>query len=396
MVYERCMGFKIFDHPFWFVGFRPFFTAAFVSGAILPLLWSMMLMGHMVAPSSGISPIHWHAHEMLFGFGWAVLGGFLLTASKNWLKIRGMHGGFLVFALLLWIIERGIIFYAPHLEMNFLLRFIILNSYILYVGGYIVTTLIRYRKNDTFSDNYFFMIALPLFIISKVLILTPEYFNLGTAMAIGLFRVAFVVMFERTITQFMKNSMKVELIRNKYLDHTIKGLTLLSAFQAFIPSLISTSILSLAATFLLIRFLMWKPLIAFKKFEIGVMYVGYFGLIIHLYLEAIKIAQVHTGIGTLSTHAFTFLCMGLIIPSMLIRICQGHTGRTLIFTVSDKFAIWLMGMAAFSRLIMTQSFPGQYMLWASISGVGWTLCFLIIGYRLVPFLFKPRVDGKIH
>lgn len=390
------MSFKIFEHPFWFVGFRPLFTAAFVSGAILPLLWSMMLMGHMVAPPSGISPIHWHAHEMLFGFGWAVLGGFLLTASKNWLKIRGMHGGFLAFALLLWIFERGIIFYVPHQEMNFLARFILLNSFILYVGGYIVTTLIRYRKNDTFSDNYFFMVALPLFIISKTLILTPEYFNLGTEMAIGLFRVAFVVMFERTITQFMKNSMKVELIRNKYLDLSIKGLTLLSAFQAFMPSLISISILSLAATLLLIRFSMWKPIVAFKKFEIGVMYVGYLGLIIHFYLEAIKIAQVHTGIGTLSTHAFTFLCMGLIIPSMLIRICQGHTGRTLIFTVSDKFAILLMGFAAFSRLIMTQSIPGQYMLWASISGIGWTLCFLIIGYRLVPFLFKPRVDGKIH
>jgi uncharacterized protein involved in response to NO len=29
---------------------------------------------------------------MFFGFGWAVLGGFLLTASKNWVKIRGYHG----------------------------------------------------------------------------------------------------------------------------------------------------------------------------------------------------------------------------------------------------------------------------------------------------------------
>lgn len=394
MVYERAM--KIFEYPFWFVGFRPLFTAAFVSGTILPLVWSLMLMGHMIAPPSAVSPIHWHAHEMLFGFGWAVLGGFLLTASKNWLKIRGMHGGFLALALLLWIFERGIIFYVPYQEMNFLARFLLLNSFILYVGGYIVMTLIRYRKNDAFSDNYFFIIALPLFIISKVLILTPEYFNYGTAMAIGLFRVAFVVMFERTITQFMKNSMKVELLRNKYLDLSIKGLTLLAVFQAFMLNFLSISILSIAATLLLVRFLMWKPLLAFQKFEIGIMYAGYMGLVLHLYLEAIKIAQIHSGIGTLATHAFTFLCMGLIIPSMLIRICQGHTGRTLIFTASDKLGIYLMSLAAFSRLIMTQIIPTKYMLWASISGLGWTLCFLIIGIRLTPFLFKPRVDGKIH
>jgi hypothetical protein len=29
---------------------------------------------------------------MFFGFGWAVLGGFLLTSTKNWVGVRGYHG----------------------------------------------------------------------------------------------------------------------------------------------------------------------------------------------------------------------------------------------------------------------------------------------------------------
>jgi len=53
-----------------------------------------------------LSPLHWHMHEMFFGFGWALLGGFLLTASKNWLGIRGVHGLTLAGLVALWVLDR--------------------------------------------------------------------------------------------------------------------------------------------------------------------------------------------------------------------------------------------------------------------------------------------------
>lgn len=390
------MNSKFFQHPFWLVGFRPLFSVAFISGAFLPLIWSMIILGYVSPPLSGIPPINWHAHEMLFGFGWAVLGGFLLTASKNWLKIRGLHGKPLVLAFTLWILERLIIYFLPLEHAPFLIRFLALNSFILFVGGYVVFSLIRYRKQDTFSDNYFFVLVLPLFIVSKVFILSPTTFTLGTTMAIGLFRVAFAVMFERTITQFMKNTMKVELLRNKYLNFSIKILVMMAVFQVFMPNFLAIFVLASAATLLLIRFILWKPFLAFKRFEIGIMYVGYMGLVTHLYFEALRIAGFYAAIGSLSTHVFTFICMGLIIPSMLIRIAQGHTGRKLVFTRSDKLAIMIMGAGAFCRLVLTQIFPANYNLWIAFAASGWTLCFSILGFRLIPFLFQSRVDGRIH
>jgi hypothetical protein len=54
--------------------------------------------------------MQWHAHEMLFGFGGAVLIGFLLTASKNWVGVRGIHGKSLMFLSILWISERLFLF----------------------------------------------------------------------------------------------------------------------------------------------------------------------------------------------------------------------------------------------------------------------------------------------
>lgn len=35
-------------------------------------------------PPSGLPPLVWHAHEMIFGYAAAVIAGFLLTAIPNW------------------------------------------------------------------------------------------------------------------------------------------------------------------------------------------------------------------------------------------------------------------------------------------------------------------------
>lgn len=381
----------MFKHPVWLAGFRPFFTLAFISGAILPALWALVFSGAMPLPARGLPALTWHAHEMFYGFGWAVLGGFLLTASKNWVKIRGIHGGPLAFAALLWLIERFAVF-LPRSPLQLLL----LNAFIAFTGGYVVWTLVRYHKQDAFKDNWFFVVALPAFLVAKNLMIRPESWVVGVAMTIGLFRLAFAVMFERTMTQFMKNAMQVTLPRRAWLDTAIKVTLLACVLEALLPPPLAAALLALAALLLFGRLLTWKPLVGLRRFEIGIMYVGYFGLVLHLALDALRHAGLYTGVGTLSTHAFTLLCMGLIIPAMLIRICQGHTGRKLLFTRSDRVGLYAMGAAAFFRLVATQLWPAQYALWIELAAVGWGLCFLIVGLRLVPFLWLPRVDAREH
>jgi uncharacterized protein involved in response to NO len=331
---------------------------------------------------------------MLFGFGWAVLGGFLLTASKNWVKIRGLHGIGLAAVTLLWLVERGVMLSDASLPIW--LRLIFLNAFTLAVAGYVLWSLLYYRKNDSFSDNYFFILALPIFLVAKNMILFSETFTIGTTLAIGLFRLAFAIMFERTTTQFMKNAMGVEILRNPFLDFLIKASILAAAFQALLPQGLAIIVLSMAAVLLSIRFFFWKPHVAFRRFDIAVMYIGYLGLTLHLYAEAFRLWGIFIGPGSLSIHIFTFLCMGVIIPSMLIRISQGHTGRKLVFTTSDRIGIGAMMTASFFRLVATQAWPESYITWISLSALGWTLCFTIIGIRLIPFLFQPRIDGRVH
>jgi uncharacterized protein involved in response to NO len=385
----------MFRHPLWLVGFRPLFTLALVSGVIYPLVWALVFAGHLQLPAA-MSATQWHAHEMLFGFGWAVLGGFLLTASKNWVGVRGMHGGPLALAAALWLFERAAVLW-PAQGAAASVRALLLHAFGAYVFGYVVWTLIKHRKQDSFSDNGFFIVGLPVFLLAKNLAVNPDTWTLGVTLALGLYRLAFAVMFERTMTQFMKNAHGLELPRRRALDLSIKGSLLVAAFDPLLPAPVATAMLGLAALLLLARLLTWSPLAGLRRFEIGIMYVGYFGLVLHLALATLRRAELQVGVGQLATHVFALLCMGLVIPSMLLRISQGHTGRKLVFTRADRVAIGvMMGAAALFRLVATQYWPAHYTTWIALTAIGFSLCFALIGLRITPYLWQARVDGREH
>jgi uncharacterized protein involved in response to NO len=323
-----------------------------------------------------------------------VLGGFLLTASKNWVKVRGLHGGALLVAVLLWLVERVAVLYAFALVPW--LRWLLLNAFLLFVAGYVAWTLVRYRKQDSFSDNAYFLVALPAFLVAKNLLLHPDTWTLGWMFTIGLFRVAFVVMFERTFPPFMKAAAKLDLVRIRPLDTAIKALVLVAAFEGFLPVPVAAVVLFAAASLLLTRLVLWKPLVGLSMFNVAVMYVGALFLAAHLALEALRLTGWFVGIGSVATHTFAFGVLGVIVPPMLVRISQGHTGRPLLFTGSDRAAVGLLGVGGFFRVLAPQFWPAHYLTFIALAGVGWAACFALVGARLIPFLWKPRVDGKEH
>lgn len=381
-------------HPLWLVGFRPFFLLASLAGAVLPLLWALVFSGAIALPASAPPALLWHGHELFFGFGFAVLGGFLLTASKNWVGVRGLHGGPLVLAALLWLQERVAVLFVAELPWS--LRWLLLDATVLYVGGYVAFTLVKHRRTDSFRDNGYFLLVLPALLLCKHLLLHVETFALGAALTTGLFRVAFVVMFERTFPPFMKGATGLVLVRRPWLDRAIKVAMALAVLQPFLPAWAGAALLGLTAALLLGRLALWFPLAALRRFDVGVMYAGALGLAAHLLLAAAAATGLHAPLGALSLHTFTFLCMGLIIPSMLLRIGQGHTGRKIVFGAGDRAAAFAIGAGALCRLVATQLWPASYSTWIALAAASWTLCFGWLFVRLAPWLFAARVDGKEH
>jgi len=385
---------KISAHPFWLVGFRPFFALACFSGLSLPLLWVLVYLGVLPGPAGAFAPVQWHAHEMFFGFGWAVLGGFLLTSSKNWVQIRGYHGASLIFLVAAWLFERAGMGFGGHWPA-FLFE-ISSKLFLSSIVAMLLWTLIHHRKTDSYRDNYFFLLILPAFLVAKQLMLSADHFQAGILMATGLFRVAFLVMLERTLTQFMKNIFQVDILRHTALDKTIKLLALLLVGAGLMPPPLAGGLALLLATLLAGRLFFWKPQLALRRLDLGIMYLGYAAIVLQLLLEFFGQAAAPAWVGAVSTHVFGLGVMGLIIPAMLIRIAKGHTGRKVVFEAIDKAVLWIMIAAFLLRVVAPQLLPQHYALWLALAACGWLIGFSILAWRLVPFLLQPRIDGKEH
>lgn len=389
---------KFSAHPFWQVGFRPFFTLACGAGMILPLLWAAMFTGALGMAPNSPSVFRWHAHEMFFGFGWAVLGGFLLTATRNWVQIRGFHGRALIFLAAAWLFERlGMWFETSWPPLLFRISS---NLFLFSMVAMLLWTLINHRSTDSYRrDNYFFLVALPVFIVAKNLLLGDDTFAIGWSMTLGLFRMAFLVMLERTLGQFMNSAFQVAILRKPLLDKTIKLFGLLIVFESLMPAQFSAALALLLAILLAGRFVFWYPHLAMRRIDIGIMYLGYLDIVLQLLLHffdksggSLQFAWV----GRASVHLFSFGVMGLIIPAMLIRIVKGHTGRKVVFDRGDRALLWIMIAGLLLRIVVPQIFPAGYALWIQLAAACWFLCFATIGWRYIPFLFLPRVDGKEH
>lgn len=385
---------KLTAHPLWLAGFRPFFALACLAGAGLPMLWVLIFSGVLAAPAAAFSMFQWHAHEMFFGFGWAVLGGFLLTSTKNWVGIRGYHGAALMFLAAAWLFERAGMWYAGVWPP---LAFAISNN--LFLGAIVAMllwTLIRYRKQDAYRDNYLFLLILPAFLVAKALLLSAADFQLGASMTIGLFRVAFLIMLERTLSTFMKGAFQVTILRHAPLDTAIKLLGLILVLGGLMPPPLYGGLALLLALLLLGRFFFWQPRLALRRLDIGVMYLAYLAIVAQLLLECLNQFAPPAWVGSVSVHVFTFGAMGLIAPAMIVRIANGHTGRKVVFDRTDKTALQLMILAFILRIVAPQLDPALYLRWIEMAAACWCACFAVIGWRYIPFLLQPRVDAKEH
>ncbi|MGG7568541.1 NnrS family protein [Rhodovulum sp. DZ06] len=115
MIALRAMLFRVCGD-----GFRVFFTAAALMALLCMGWWAFWLAvqaaGGTVDETAFAPPPHlWHAHEMVFGYGAAALGGFFLTAVPNWTGAPGAQRRFLILAAFLWLAGRAAIWFSASL-----------------------------------------------------------------------------------------------------------------------------------------------------------------------------------------------------------------------------------------------------------------------------------------
>ena len=90
-------------------GWRVFFLSAGLWAVISVAIWLMWLLGLIDGDHLGVVPQTWHAHEMIFGYATAAMGGFFLTAVPNWTGAPAARHLFIAAAAAIWLAGRATI-----------------------------------------------------------------------------------------------------------------------------------------------------------------------------------------------------------------------------------------------------------------------------------------------
>lgn len=377
------------------LGFRPFFLGAAIFSIISMLSWMLVYFSPRIIHIEHISASQWHAHEMLYGYGLAVVAGFLLTAVKNWTGIPTLFGKPLIALFTLWCVAR-VLFLFGTTFLPWAATADLLFGLMLFVA--IIMPIVKAKQWTQFAvvTNVF------LLVMGNIVFFLGYFGILANGMlyaingAVFLFISLILIIGRRVIPFFIERgtAVKVQLTQYKWLDISIP-----IVFVALFLNAI------LIQAYNLMPFLAWTLFIlnGYRLFNWHAAGIWHVPLLWSLYLSAwlinigfalYALQTSHVSLSILTLHLFTIGGIGLITLSMMSRVALGHTGRD-IRKPSPwvKLAFACLIASVIFRVLVPMITMQFYPLWILIAAICWILAFVIYVAIYLPILLKPRVDG---
>lgn len=364
-------------------GFRPFFLAASAGAVLLMGVWLAILAG-LGEARPGLSPIQWHAHEMLFGFGGAVVAGFLLTAVPNWTQRPTPKGLPLAALTGLWVLGRLGSWWGGLAGAALDLLFLPL------LGWALAGPLWKAGQ----ARNLVFLPVLGALWVAD-LVFWNGYPSTSLMLALYGLLMLIAIVGGRVIPFFTERALANQPARHPVLEAlALAGLPLCAWVECVsgIPPHWKLAILGATAAFHLTRLLHWGSPRLLQVPLLWVLYLAYLYLPLGLVLRGLA----WFGVGSLSaaTHALTVGCVALMCLGMMGRVALGHTGRELKPARATVVAFALLGLAGVCRSLIPFCAPQLYQHAVWCSGLLWCVAFALFAVVYFPVLTRPRVDGK--
>jgi uncharacterized protein involved in response to NO len=356
------------------LGFRPLYLLAGFYAALSVPLWALQYSGWLPGAN-----LYWHAHEMLFGYAFAVIAGFLLTAVRAWTGRATPTGRGLALIAALWLAAR--IVALESLLVSSLIDALFAIAVAVGIGRPILAARNR---------NWFFIVlVLALGAASAAFARFP-----AIALAAGLDLVLFIVavMGGRVIPSFTNNAVPAARARrNRYVEQGALGALLLLLLLDLLQ--LPAWPLALAAAALhAARLALWSPLATRGHPILWILHLSYAWVVVHLALRGL--AGLDLVSPALATHALTVGVIGGLTLGMMTRTSRGHTARPLKVGAWETAAYVLVHLAAFVRVFMPLAIPGAYAAFVVSSGILWSAAFAIFTLVYWPILTRARLDGQ--
>jgi uncharacterized protein involved in response to NO len=357
------------------LGFRPMYLLAGMYAALSVPLWALQHAGWL--PGANVL---WHAHEMLFGYAFAVIAGFLFTAVRSWTGLGTPAGAPLAAVASLWLIARALALYslpaAAFADAAFAVA----------VAWGIGRPLVLSRNRNAF----FIAVVLAMGGASVVF---QAYPRLALALGLDVVLLVMTVVAGRVVPGFTNNAIPGAGARRIAALETacIASVLLLLAID-FLDSNSSALVALAAAGLHAARLALWAPWKTRGRPILWILHLSYAWIVVHLALRGL--AAFDLAPANLATHALTVGAIGGLTLGMMTRTARGHTARPLTAGRAETAAYVLVQLAAVVRVFLPLLLPSAYMAAVIVSTVLWSAAFTVFVVAYYPILTRPRLDGQ--
>ncbi|WP_373387782.1 NnrS family protein [Pseudomonas alcaligenes] len=378
--------------PLWRLGFRPFFLFGALFALLAVALWGVALAGLAVPqPLGGL--LAWHRHEMLYGFGLAIIAGFLLTAVQTWTGLPSLAGRPLLALFGLWLGGRLAWFLPLSPVLLALLELAFAVALLLVFGRLILRA--RQRHNAPIVLVIGLLGACQALTLYGLVEGDDALQRRGILAALWLVAALMSIIGGRVIPFFTARGLGLanQAAARPWLMWGLLGLSLAAALL-FAVGFNQRPTPLLAAPFLLLavlhgmRLWHWHDAGIWRVPLLWSLHLAYAWLVV----AALGMATWHLGWlaqPSLASHALAVGAMGGLILAMLARVSLGHTGRALLPPRAMAWAFALLQGAALVRVLLA-AFSVQG-LW--LAAALWCLAFALFLRHYAPMLWAARVDG---
>ncbi|MBE1285033.1 MAG: NnrS family protein [Rhodobacteraceae bacterium] len=378
-------------------GFRIFFLVAALYGVFTGLVWCLFLAGIGNMPAHSVAPTYWHAHEMIFGYAIAAIGGFFLTAVPNWTNTPGARQGFIATAAGLWLAGRFVVWYAGLLPAGIVA--VVDLAFIPILAAKILTQLLKRPK----PQNMMFLAFLVL-LWSANLAVHLEWMGLtsgteGIGLRAGLIILCSLisVLGGRVTPAFTRNAMKRAGVPEARWPKSAKNLERAAVVLALgMPVLVlahagnrlTGSAAILLGAVQILRLLRWGGLWCLTQPILIALHLGL--AMLGVGMIAWGLAGFGLGDEIAALHLLGIGAVGGMTIAVMSRAVLGHSGRPLVAPLPVAAGYGLIALAA----VLRWSGAGMADLYLPVmlsTGALWIAAFALFILGLWPAITGPRV-----
>lgn len=376
----------------WSVGFRPFFLGGALFAGIEVPYWMLVFFGHGDAPPP-LSPVAWHAHEMLYGYLAAIVAGFLLTAMPNWTGRPPLRGAPLAALFALWLAGRIAVAAGSHLDLPLIAA--IDGAFLFALAATLAVPVIKarsWRNSPPVAIVTLLAFANVLFYVKQA---DQPGMNAGIVIGIAVAILLIALIGGRVIPAFTRNWLvghNPGRMPHAYggFDRVTLAISVIAlAAWCVAPLGLPTALaLALAAVGQCVRLMRWAGDRTAREPLLAILHIGY--AFVPLGFALMAAASLSPSVGeSAAIHAWTAGAIGIMTIAMMSRVTLGHTGHPLVADGVTR-VIYVAIVAAAVLRVLAGLVPQEAIRLLPAAAVCWMAAMLVFVVRYGPLLVRPR------